>query len=88
MSAPNAKRVLRRNEIYVKLSKYCDGQGYRYEPVIGGRHHYIEVFIGEGRPVRMIFSASASDHRAANNALTVLKRLIRQRQASNDNSKV
>lgn len=36
----------------------------------------------------MSFSVSASDHRAAKNALTVLKRLIRERQASNDNIKV
>lgn len=88
MSAPNAKRLLRRNEIFKKLSGFCEGQGYRYEPIMGGKHHYIEVYIGEGKPVRMVFSASASDHRAANNALTVLKRLIRERQASNDNNKV
>ncbi|WP_316201677.1 MULTISPECIES: hypothetical protein [unclassified Bradyrhizobium] len=88
MSVPNARRLLRRNEIYQKLSTYCEEQGYRYEPLIGGKHHYIEVYIGEGKPVRMIFSASASDHRAANNALTVLKRLIRERQAANDNIKV
>ncbi|MGJ4951827.1 hypothetical protein [Bradyrhizobium sp. HKCCYLS20291] len=88
MSAPKAKRLLRRNEIYLKLSEYCERQGYRYEPEIGTKHHYIVVYFGEGKPLRMVFSASASDHRAANNALSVLKRLIRERQASNDNVKV
>jgi hypothetical protein len=88
MSAPNAARNLRRNEIYQKLTKYCEGEGYLYTPVHGSKHNYIEVSVGAGKPVRMVFSNSASDHRAANNALTVLKRLIRERQANNDNVKV
>ncbi|WP_407156343.1 hypothetical protein [Bradyrhizobium sp. STM 3557] len=88
MSKPNAARNLRRNEIYQTLAEYCDGQGYSYEPEHRSKHVYIVVDIRAGEPVRMSFSASASDHRAAKNALTVLKRLIRERQASNDNIKV
>ncbi|WP_316206030.1 hypothetical protein [Bradyrhizobium sp. SZCCHNR3058] len=88
MSAPNAARNLRRNQIYQKLSEYCEGEGYPFAPVHGSKHNYIEVNVGAGKPVRMVFSNSASDHRAANNALTVLKRLIRERLATNDNNKV
>lgn len=76
----------RRNESYVLMSEYLVAQGYQFEPVRGSKHPYLLVALRSGVRLKFFFPATASDHRSAANALSQMKRLIREREASNDNA--
>jgi hypothetical protein len=72
-------KSLRRNESYQKLSVFLTTEGYPFEPVHGGKHPYLLIDLKQGSKVRFYFPSSAGDHRAADNALSQIKRLIRNR---------
>ena len=82
----NFNRALRRNESFIKLSTYLTQHGYSFEPSMAGKHPYVVVQLGEGKTVKFFFPSSAGDCRSADNCVSQIKRVIRQRLASNDNN--
>ncbi len=84
----NFHRSMRRNESYQKLSAYLMEHGYSFEPFHAAKHPYVVVQLGEGKSFKFFFPSSASDVRSADNCVSQIKRVIRQRLASNDNEKV
>lgn len=80
--------ALRRNESFLKLSDYLTKQGYLFEPSYASKHPYVVVQLGEGKSVKFFFPSSASDCRSADNCVSQIKRVIRERLASNDNARV
>jgi hypothetical protein len=82
----NFNRALRRNESFIKLSVYLTQHGYSFEPSMAGKHPYVVVQLGEGKSVKFFFPSSAGDCRSADNCVSQIKRVIRQRLASNDNN--
>lgn len=82
----NFQRSMRRNESYQKLSAYLTQHGYSFEPFHAAKHPYVVVQLGEGKSLKFFFPSSAGDCRSADNAVSQIKRAIRQRLASNDNN--
>ncbi len=78
-------KALRRNESFLKLSDYLNEHGYRFEPFHAGKHPYVVVHLEGGRSVKFFFPSSAGDRRSADNCVSQIKRVIRDRLASNDN---
>ncbi len=70
---------MRRNQPYQKLTAYLTEQGYPFEPVHGGKHPYLLVDLMQGSKIKFFFPSSAGDHRGADNAVSQIKRVIRER---------
>lgn len=78
-------KAVRRNESFQKLSAYLTQHGYRFEPFHAAKHPYVVVQLGGGRLVKYFFPSSAGDRRSADNCVSQIKRVIRERLAGNDN---
>ena len=82
------QKAIRRNESYLKLSAYLTQHGYRFEPFHAAKHPYVVVYLDGGKSAKYFFPSSAGDRRSADNCVSQIKRVIRERQAGNDNARV
>jgi hypothetical protein len=67
--------VNRRREHLQRVLRELDGRGVSYDVVQNG--HYKVRFVINGRPTHMTVSTSPSDHRARQNAVKRVRRLLR-----------